>query len=132
MIRVTVDVSADLKRLRRLEQAGNLKIHAVSIENHTNTKRIKDKEPPLAVIGSKFATIGNSVIGSSANSYSKLQQIIGKAHHADILHIERHLESGRDCFVTDDQDFLSKRDELASELNLRIVTVQEMEQLVDG
>jgi len=131
LLNITVDVSADLKRLRRLELAGQLKIFAVNIENHRETRKIQNKEPPVAVIGSKITTIGNSVTAPTNNKFAPLQRIIGKQHHADILHLERHIESGRDFFITDDNDFLSKREELSRELGIRILTVDEIEQHIE-
>jgi len=62
--------------------------------------------------------------------YSEIRQILGKEHHADILHLERHYNSGRDYFVTDDNDFLAKRIELDEALGLKIVTVNELEELL--
>ena len=130
MLKVTVDVSADLRRLKRLESTGKIELFAVAIENHKNTRKIKNKQLPTALIGSKFATIGNSVIASETNKFHHLQSIVGKEHHADILHLERHLESDRDYFVTDDNDFLSKREMLFDQLGVQIVTVEELEDLV--
>ena len=109
---------------------GKIEIFAVSIENHLGTNKITKKEIALAVIGSPHATIGNSVIASSVNKYSEIRGVIGREHHADILHLERHLNSGRDYFLTDDNDFLTKKEELFEQFGVKVVTVDELEALV--
>ena len=130
MLTITADVSADLKRLKNLEGKGLVEIHVVNIENHIHTRKIQKKEMPIAVIGSPHAKIGNAVVAGNKNLHSEIRQILGKEHHADILHLERHYNSGRDYFVTDDNDFLAKRLELDEALGLKIVTVNELEELL--
>ncbi|MCP5038893.1 MAG: hypothetical protein GY945_14975 [Rhodobacteraceae bacterium] len=101
----------------------------MAIENHNNTSKIKQKELPIAVVGSKIATIGNADIAADDNKYSEVQNIIGRGHHADALHLEGHRKSGRDIFVTDDNDFLSKKAALFKTLGIRVATVDEIDEL---
>jgi len=126
-ITVTCDKNANLKKLRTLERNEEIEIHAVSIEGIEDTKKITNQQLPIAVFDSKFATIGNCVIAADDTPYSEIQRIIGKHNHGDCLHLERHISSGRDVFVTDDNDFLSKRGDLQQRFGVTIKTVEELE-----
>lgn len=123
---VTVDRNADLKALRKLEAKGLIELFAVAIEGFEDTNKLKNKELPIAIIGSAFALIGRSSIARNDTPYRRIQAIVGKQNHGDCIHLERHITSGRDVFVTDDNDFLSCRDCLQSEFGVRILTVFEL------
>lgn len=129
MFTVTCDQNADLKRLRRLEIDGKIELHAVAIEELKHTKRIsnQNKEKPMGVWGSPHAKWGEAVWGSETSSFKEIQKIIGKENHADVLHLERHVNSGRDYFVTNDNDFLKHRAVLEKTFAIRITTVDELE-----
>ncbi|MFD1157825.1 hypothetical protein [Roseovarius aestuarii] len=128
MLTVTCDQNADLKRLRKLELAGLVELWCVSIEELKNTRRIAKgrKEPPIIVIGSPHSTWGNAMVASADTPYSELEEIIGRQNHADVLHLERHIESGRDVFATSDKDFLAHRATLESRFSIQIRTVEEL------
>ena len=127
MIKITIDKSANLKRLRKFERAGIVEIHAVSIEGFEDSNKVKRQHMPVAVWGSKHGTFDNSVWAADDTPYERIQEVIGKHNHGDCLHLERHISSGRDIFVTDDNDFLSKRLELEREFNIVIRTTDEIE-----
>lgn len=132
-ITVSVDKNADLKALRKLEASGLVELFAVDIEGFEDTKKVKKKELPIAVIDSPFGLIGRSVIAADDNKYQAIQQIVGKQNHGDCLHLERHISSGRDLFVTDDNDFLSCREELDKVLGIIVLSVTELIQcFADG
>ncbi|GHA54874.1 hypothetical protein GCM10008927_20870 [Amylibacter ulvae] len=126
MLTVSCDVNVNIKPLRKLEQENKIKIYAVAIEGIEKNKKISNKELPIAVIGSAFFKIGSAKIASVDTAYTKIQKIIGKPHHGDVLYLEGHISSGRDIFVTDDNDFLSKRDVLQDEFNIVIKTTSEL------
>ncbi len=126
-VTVTCDKNTNLKKLKGLERKGLIKIYAVAIEGFEDTNKITRKELPIAVIDSKFATIGNCVIAADDTPYSKIGRVIGKHNHGDCLHLERHISSGRDVFVTDDNDFLSKKAELHQYFGVNIQTVEDLE-----
>ena len=125
---ISVDKNADLKALRKLEVSGLVELYAVGIEGFENTKKLKNKELPVAVWGSPLTTWGNSCWAGEESKYRAIERIVGRQNHGDCLHLERHIESKRDVFVTDDNDFLSCRDQLASEFNVTILTVSELQQ----
>ena len=123
---ITVDKNADLKALKRLEVAGSVKLFAVAIEGFQDTKKLKNKEPPIAVWDSPLAGWDNAVWASDDSKYPEIEKIVGRQNHGDCLHLERHIESGRDVFVTDDNDFLSCRDQLSETFGVTILTVNEL------
>lgn len=134
MLQVTCDQNADLKRLRQLEIKGLIQLYGVAIEEIKNTRRIKshNKELPIAVIDSEFSIIGSCVIASDETPYLDIESVIGKQHHADVLHLERHIESKRDIFVTNDNDFLTKRHLLEEKFGTQIMTNEELEVFLLG
>lgn len=129
-ITVSVDKNADLKALRRLEAADLVELFAVSIEGFEDTKKLKNQEPPLAVWDSPLGGWGNSVWASDNSKYSEIEKIVGRQNHGDCLHLERHIESKRDVFVTDDNHFLCCREQLASAFDVTILTVSELQMRV--
>ena len=123
---VSVDRNADLKALKKLEASGLVELFAVAIEGFEDTRKLKNKEPPVAVWDSPLTTWDNSAWASEDSSYEEIEKIVGRQNHGDCLHLERHIESGRDVFVTDDNDFLSCRDRLAEAFGVTILTVTEL------
>ena len=81
---VTCDKNADLRRLRQLQRIGLIELHTLAIEGFENTPKIKNKELQIAVIGSKFAKIGQSAIASNHTPYKVIQSLIGKENHGDL------------------------------------------------
>ena len=61
---ITADVSANLKILKALEEAGHIESHLVAIENHKTSSKIKNRLLPIAVYGSPFATYDNASYAS--------------------------------------------------------------------
>jgi hypothetical protein len=92
----------------------------------------KNQEPPIAVWDSPLAGWDKSVWASDDSKYSKIERIVGRQNHGDCLHLERHIESKRDVFVTDDNDFLSCRHQLSEEFGVNILTVAELTERVAG
>lgn len=126
VLKITADVSANMKILRDLEKKGLIEIHVVNIENHKLSNKIKNKKNPVAILDSEFALLDYCVIASDSTPYESIQQIMGKQHHADILHFESHLESKHDIFITEDTDFLSKRRRLSDAFATKIMTPEEL------
>lgn len=127
-LKVTVDRNADLKALRKLEADGLLELYVVAIEGFEDTGKVKNKVMPVAVADSPFSRIGSSRIAADDTSYRAIQRIVGKQNHGDCIHLEAHIASGRELFVTDDNDFLSKKEELKNELGVEVATVTELQQ----
>lgn len=128
----SVDKNADLKALKKVEVSGLVELFAVAIEGFEDTGKIPNKALPIGVIGSKFGLIGSCVIAADDNKYHAIQKIVDRQNHGDCLHLQRHIESGRDVFVTDDNDFLSCRDQLAEAFGVTILTVVELVKRVGG
>jgi predicted nucleic acid-binding protein len=126
VLKIIADVSANMKILRNLEKNGHIEIHVVNIENHKLSNKIKNKKNPVAILDSEFALLDYCVIASDHTPYESIQQIMGKQHHADILHFESHLESKHDLFITEDTDFLSKRGRLSDAFATKIMTPEEL------
>jgi hypothetical protein len=124
---VSVDKNANLKALRRLEGFGLVELFAVAIEGIEDTSKLKNQEPPVGVWDSPHAKWGAAVWSGENSKYKEIEQIVGKQNHGDCLHLERHIESKRDVFVTDDNDFLRCRDRLMSAFGVTILTVAELE-----
>ncbi|WP_323775974.1 hypothetical protein [Leisingera sp.] len=126
---VTCDRCANIKVLRRLELDGLIEIHAIAIEGMEDNRKVSQKHLPTAVVDSPFAKIGSAVIASDENLYFPISKAMTRDNHGDALHLEGHLRDGRDVFVTDDNDFLSRRDELEAEFGVTIKTADELAQM---
>lgn len=127
---VTADRNADFKRLKQFEREGKIELHTVAIEGNEKTRGVVRKEHPIGVTDSKFALIGECAIAGNNNHYKAIQDILGMQNHGDILHLERHIESRRDVFVTDDNDFLCCRERLAERFGVLILSCDELEKAI--
>lgn len=64
-------------------------------------------------------------------TYDEIRKIIGVEHVKDAMQLEAHIRNGHDYFVTEDTDFLKKREELIREFDVKIVTPEELESICD-
>ncbi|MBR9864878.1 MAG: hypothetical protein GYB24_15680 [Rhodobacteraceae bacterium] len=113
---LTVDGNANQRLLRQLESQGFVEIHALNIESAIDNKKLKRKHMPLAVFDSPHSTIGNSVIAADDTIWPDISAAMTKDNHGDAMQLEGHIRSGRDIFVTDDKDFLERRDALKAKI----------------
>lgn len=125
-ISLTVDGNANQRLLRRLERDGFVEIHAMNIESAIGNKRLNRKDMPLAVIGSPHSTIGNCVIAADNTIWADISAVMTRDNHGDAMQLEGHIRSGRDIFVTDDKDFLNRRDALKKKFGVTVKSTQEI------
>lgn len=121
-LRVTRDSNANLKILKRLEYYGCIEIFDVKTENNTN--KVLRKVLPAGVRG--VFKRGEFIRGGGDN-YTQIKKIIGEGKIHDVIKLEAHIRNRFDYFVTEDHDFLDKREELREILGVKIVTPQELE-----
>lgn len=128
---LTVDANANQRFLRQLESRGFVELHAINIENMTDNKKMKRKHMPLAVLDSPHSTIGNCVIASNETIWPEVSAAMTKGNHGDAMQLEGHIRSGRDVFVTDDRDFLSRRDRLKEQFGVTVKSTEEIAAIFD-
>ncbi len=92
-------------------------------------KKVKNKDVPLAVSSSPHSTIENTVIAADDTIYPELSKFMTKNNHGDAMHLDGHIRSGRDLFVTDDNDFLSCKKELFEKFGIQIKTSIEVAEM---
>lgn len=122
---VTRDSGASVRVLRSLEKEGYIKIFDVMLENGRENKKVKNKILPTAVLN--HCRWGEAVWASEDSLYEEMRRIIGRRHIKDAMHLEAHIRNGHDYFVTEDTDFLHKRDELAKRFDVKICTPTELD-----
>lgn len=126
MLRVTADSSANKRILRRLVGRYLIEVFDVNIENFSkNTEKV----PAVAVWGHSKWNDG-SVWGSDDGTFDEVAKILGKHNMGDIRHLEAHIRSGNDIFVTEDLDeFIrdGRREKLEQTFSgLKIMTSDEL------
>jgi hypothetical protein len=122
---VTADISANLKKLKKLESKGLISIFQIKIE--TPSPRTKHILPTAVWDQTNF---DECVFGSeeSSNVFEKIKKIIGNHHIKDAMHLADHIRDQRDYFITEDTDILKCKEILESEFeNLKIFTPHELE-----
>jgi len=129
---LTVDGNANQKILRRLEADGFVELHAINMESMITNKKIKSKDRPIAVFDSPHSTYGNARYAADDTVYPSVSKAMTKDNHGDAIQLEGHLHSGRDVFVTDDRDFLDRRDKLFEEFGAVIRSTEEVAAMFDG
>ena len=132
MLKVSCDRNVNIKVLRQLELRGMIEVHGVAIEGHEDNRKLSNKTLAYAFIGSPFAKIGNCKIVPNETPKKEIEEIIGSQHHGDVRHFLDHLLSGRDVFVTDDNDFLSKRAILEQRFKTKVLTTEELAEMTKG
>lgn len=132
MLRVSCDRNVNIKPLRKLERDGKIEIFGVAIEGHEDNRKLTNKVLAPGFIESPFSTIGNCKIVPNETPRNEIEDIIGREHHGDVIHFLDHLVSGRDVFVTDDNDFLSNRDALEERFGTMIRTLDELLTIMKG
>lgn len=126
---LTVDGNANQKLLRRLEANGFVELHALNIESMTSNKKMKRKDMPIAVFDSPHSTFDNCVFAANNTIYSDVSTAMTKDNHGDAMQLEGHIRSGRDIFVTDDGDFLDRRDALRERFGVKIKSTNEIAEM---
>lgn len=126
---LTIDANANQRILRKLEARGLVELHAINIENMQKNRRITSKDMPLAVFDSPHSTFGNSVFASNDTNYLAISKAMTRTNHGDAMQLEGHIRSGRDVFVTDDNDFLSRRAALKEEFGVEIKSTDEIQSM---
>ena len=130
-LKLTVDGNADQKILRKLAAKGYVELHAINIESMLDNKKIKHKDLPLAVYGSPHSTYGNSVYAADDTIYPTISKAMTRDNHGDALQLEGHIRSGRDVLVSDDKDFLARREELLNKFGAVIKSTEEIVAMFD-
>ncbi len=126
--KIMVDKNVDMKKLKRITSQSNLEweIFQANIENIT--KRIEQK-PALAILG--VAKLPMRLENKTTNNFEKIKSIIGNDKVADALQVNEADYHNAKYLITEDNDILSKREELKLILtNLKIVNINEFETLL--
>jgi len=126
---LTVDGNADQRLLRQLENQGFVEIHAINIESAIDNKKLTRKDMPLAVFDSPHSTFDNCVIASDDTIWPDISAAMTKDNHGDAMQLEGHIRSGRDIFVTDDKDFLNRRDALREKFGVTVKSTREIAEM---
>lgn len=126
-LKITRDSGADVKLLKALEKEGFVEIHDVMIENGRENKKVKNKILPVGVYGQ--TKWGECVYSDPDCTYNDIRKIIGEENINDAIQLEAHVRNRYDYFVTEDHDFLDKRQELEKTFSIKILSPIELEQL---
>lgn len=126
-MRITRDSGANVKILKKLEKEGFIEIHDVMLESGRENKKVKNKVLPVGVWN--HSRWGEAVWAGDDNTYDDLREILGKDKIEDAMQLEAHIRNKFDYFVTEDHDFLDKRDTLKEKFGVNIVTPDELQKL---
>ncbi len=125
---VTRDSGANVKILKNLEKDSFIFIHDVMLENGRENKKVKNKVFPVAVLN--HSRWNEAIISKNNDStYDDIRKIIGNNNIKDAMHLEAHIRNSHDYFVTEDRDFLDKRQELEKKFSIKIVTPAELDRI---
>jgi hypothetical protein len=127
---VTMDTSADFKRLKKMQDAGLIEVENVNLEN--SVKKIRATHLTVGILG--VAKLPFRL--GPYDIYQKILSIIGSQNIQDAMILEAHIDSGNDYFVTNNvDDFINngKRENLENYFSgLKILRVGELENLIHG
>lgn len=129
-LKVTRDSGANVKTLRRLEALGLITLTDILIENGRENRKVKNKALPVGVWGE--TRWGEAIWASENSSYDRIKEIIGVENVKDSIHLEAHIRMGNDIFVTEDNDFLTIREELKQEFGCVVMHPNELKAKLTG
>ena len=127
-VKITRDASANVKILKNLENRNLIEIHDVMLEGGRDNKKVKNKILPVGVWNhsrwDEFLWASDE-----DNTYEELMKIVGNDKIEDAMHLEAHIRNKHDYFVTEDNDFLHKREILNEKFGVIILTPNELQKL---
>jgi len=124
--KITRDANANVKILKSLEKKGLLEIYDVMLENGRENKKIRNKILPVGVCN--HSRCGECVVGSDEdNIFEDICKILGKNKIEDAMHLEAHIRNKHDYFITEDKDFLQKKEILKARFAIEILTPIELQ-----
>ena len=126
-MKITRDACASVKILKKFEKEGCIEIYDVMLEGGRENKKVKRKILPLGVLD--HSRWNEAVWAGDGNAYDGLCKILGKDKIEDAMHLEAHIRNKFDYFVTEDTDFLCKREVLKKKFGVNIVTPNELQEL---
>ncbi len=126
--KITRDANANVKILKSLEKKGLLEIYDVMLENGRENKKIRNKILPDGVCN--HSRCDECVVGSDEDGiFGDIYKILGKNKLEDAMHLEAHIRNKHDYFITEDNDFLQKREMLEAKFGVNILTPKELQEL---
>lgn len=129
-LKITRDSGADVKLLKILERKGWIKIFDVMLENGRDNSKVAEKMLPLGVWD--HGRWGECLWADSDNQYDAIRNVVGSQNVKDAMHLEAHLRSSNDYFVTEDKDdILNKRVELRKQFGIKVVSPEELQIICD-
>lgn len=137
---IAKDHNPDVDKLFEMNGKEEVKIFKTDVVDTELSKKSREKSATLhedlgvARIG--HSRIGHAVIGgeSDVSESDRMMEIIfpetkGEKPNAkkvrDVMHLLTHKKHNRDIFVTNDRDFITKKEELKSEFGIVVMTPQE-------
>lgn len=123
-VKITRDSGANFKLLKNLVNENYIEIFDVLTENET--RKVKNKILPTAIFG--YSEYGACEL-AGAGVYEEILEIIGKENFGDAVKLDTHIRNNFDYFVTEDNNFMKKREILEKKFGVKIVTPNELMEL---
>lgn len=123
-VKITRDSGANFKLLKNLANENYIEIFDVLTENETC--KVKNKILPTAIFG--YSEYGACEL-AGAGVYEEILEVIGKENFGDAVKLDTHIRNNFDYFITEDNDFLSKREVLKEKFGVQILTPEELKRL---
>lgn len=125
-MKIMKDKNVDLKKLKRILKVCNLDAEIIEINIENRIKKLK-QIPALGILGiSKFPMRLSGK--DESKTFEKIKSIVGKEKLGDVLHIHEAVIQKVDYLISQDDDIISKREEINTiHPNLKILTLEEFE-----
>ncbi len=129
-MKILIDKNVNSKELKKLCEDHNFNCEILSIENLEQQNKKVHQTKGLLILGGPSKLNGRLGDKESEDKLEFLKQIIGKENMGDILHLEASLFEEVDYFITEDNDILSKRQEIQKKFpNLKILKLEEFKKI---
>lgn len=130
MHKVYCEHNSITKRLRELQNSGQIELVHYPVDPDSRTKHIRKLAVPSEVhwedanvLWEKSDFTPDSIKGSE--HWCDILRIVGPQNRRDALHVDSAYKTGCFCLITKDSDILSVRKELAALLKLSIFSPEE-------
>jgi len=110
-MKILIDKDVDHKELKRFVREKNLECEIFGLNAEQYNSKVEQK-PGLLILGGPTKLAGRLASKETLNNFEEIKMTIGKNNLGDCLHVESCVFENYNYLITNDNDILSKRQQL--------------------
>ena len=110
-MKLLIDKNINHKELKKFIADNNLQCEVFGLNAEQHNKKVEQK-PGLLILGGPTKLPGRFASRDTSDNFEEIKKIVGKDNLGDCLHFESAMFEGYDYLITDDNDLISKSQQL--------------------